>query len=357
VRSGESVDHLDDRTKIARHFRWQAGWCRRIGSPLYGELLERAASDVELGGPCATVLEPHAEDPRGSMLALRFMGGVHRLVLAGRAQELARHYPSAGGTPERATLWDDFVATVAESQDALHDLMQQTVQTNEVGRAAALLGGWLTIARECDGLPVCALEVGASAGLLLRWDHYRYEHSSGSWGDPVSPVRLRHPWRGDAPDLSATVAVVERRGCDRNPLDPTSDAGRLTLESYLWADQLDRVARLRAAIEVACRVPAAVDEADAPVWLAEQLAHPRHGVVTVVYHTIVMQYLSDAARAEVEQLIRQAGERARRDAPIAWLSMEPGDDAADVRLTIWPDGGERLIARSGFHGADIEWYG
>jgi hypothetical protein len=342
---------------VARHLRWQADWCRRLGSPLYGDLLDGAAADVELGGPCATVLEPHARDPRESALALRFMGAVHRLVLEGHGPRLARHYPSAGGTPDRATLWSDFLATVEQSTDRLHVLIELTVQTNEVGRAAALLGGWLSIARACRELPVRALELGASAGLLLRWDHYRYEHPSGGWGDPASPVRLRHPWRGAAPDFSITVGVDERRGCDLNPLDPTSEAGRITLESYLWADQLERLTRLRAAIEVARRVPAVVDEADAAGWLAEHLTHSSHGAVSVVYHTIVMQYLSDAARAEVERLIREAGERAGPDAPVAWLRMEPAGDAADVRLTIWPNGEEKLIARSGYHGADIDWYG
>ncbi|MDQ4027298.1 MAG: DUF2332 family protein, partial [Actinomycetota bacterium] len=68
-------------------------------------------------------------------------------------------------------------------------------------------------------------------------------------------------------------------------------------------------------------------------------------------------YLSDPSRTEVERLIGATGERAGPDAPIAWLRMEPAGDAADVRLTIWPDGEEKLIARSGYHGADIDWYG
>jgi hypothetical protein len=349
--AGKSAD------RVAHHLRWQADWCRRLDSPLYGELLDRAATDVELGGPCARLLKPHARDPSGSALALRLMGAVHRLVLEGRAPKLARHYPSAGGTPDRATLWSDFLATVEQRSGSLQDLIELTVQTNEVGRAAALLGGWLLIAQACGDLPLCALEVGASAGLLLRWDHYRYEHRSGGWGDPASPVRLQRPWRGKAPDFSISVDVAERRGCDRNPLDPTTETGRITLESYLWADQPERLTRLRAAIEVARRVPAVVHEADAPEWLREQLTHTRDGAVTVVYHTIVMQYLSEAARAEVERLLREAGERARPGAPLAWLRMEPAGDAAGVRLTLWPGGAEKLIARSGYHGADIDWYG
>lgn len=347
----------DFRDEVAGHFRWQAGWCRRLGSPLYGELLDEAAADVERGGPCATILEPHANDPRGSMLALRFMGAVHRLVLEGRVPRLARHYPSTNGKPGRATLWRDFLAAVVSEAQSIPKLMQLPPQTNEVARAGPLLGGWLEIVRATGGLPVCALEIGASAGLLLRWDHYRYEHRSAGWGDPRSPVRLRNPWRGDAPDFSTTVTVAERRGCDRNPLDPTTRAGHMTLESYVWPDQVERFERLRAAVDVARRVPAQVDSAHAPEWLKTQLAEQRNGAVTVVYHTIVMQYLDRDARAEVDRLIREAGARATHDAPLARLSMEPGGDAADVRLALWPGGAEKLIARSGYHGADIDWYG
>jgi hypothetical protein len=353
----EPVDEMIGPAKIAHHLRWQADWCRRLGSPLYGELLDRAAADVESGGPCATLLEPHANDRRGSALALRFMGAVHRLVLQGDAPLLARHYPSAGGRPEHMTLWPDFLSTVEAGGESLRPLLSMTVQTNEVGRAASLLGGWLAIARATGGLPMCALELGTSAGLLLRWDHYRYEQGESGWGDPSSPVRLSNAWRGKPPDFSVGTKVIERRGCDTHPLDPTTDDGRLTLQSYVWADQSERFDRLRAALEVARLVPAEIDRADAPEWLAEQLKQRRDGAVTVVYHTIVMQYLSDTGRAQVEELLREAGKRARVDAPVAWLRMEPGGDAADVRLSLWPRGDESLIARSGYHGADIEWLG
>src|SRR5439155_1473052 len=85
----------DAQNAIAARLRQQSQWCHQRGSPLYGTLLEQAARDVEAGGPAGAALQGHETDPPGSVLALRFMGAVHRLVLQGRAPALAQHYPSA----------------------------------------------------------------------------------------------------------------------------------------------------------------------------------------------------------------------------------------------------------------------
>jgi len=41
---------------VAARLREQAGWARKLGSPLYTLLLEKSADDVETGGPCWRVL-------------------------------------------------------------------------------------------------------------------------------------------------------------------------------------------------------------------------------------------------------------------------------------------------------------
>ncbi|MDQ3941381.1 MAG: DUF2332 domain-containing protein [Actinomycetota bacterium] len=178
------------RQRVAQRLSEQAVWCRALGSPLYERLLSAAAEDVVAGGPVWAVLAEHHSDPGGSALALRFMGAVHRLVLQGRGRELAAFFPSAGGDPhERGDPWPAFRSLVEDARDELRSLVPRGVQTNEVGRAGALVGGFLLVARE-TGLPLRVLEAGASAGLNLRWDHYRYEARGATWGDPSSPVRL-----------------------------------------------------------------------------------------------------------------------------------------------------------------------
>src|SRR5690349_3797792 len=86
--------------KPADAFRLQAEACRRLGSPMYAELLTRLAGDIDAGGPLADVLRDHEDDSGPSALALRLLGSVHRLVLERRAGALAAYYPSVGGTWE-----------------------------------------------------------------------------------------------------------------------------------------------------------------------------------------------------------------------------------------------------------------
>ncbi len=349
------------RVRAAAQLRQQAEWCRALGSLLYEALLASAAADCEAGGPSHAVLEGHEDMPLGDALAIRFMGAVHRLVLEGEAPALARHYASAGGAwrpGEEA--WPAFRDVLEAHRERLHASLLRPVQTNEVGRAASLLGGFLGVARE-TGLPLRVLEVGASAGLNLRFDHFRYESDGFAWGDPASPVRLAPIFEGEAPRLDGGVRVVERAGCDAAPVDPTTDEGRLTLRSFLWPDQTARRARLDAALAVAARVPAALERADALAWLERRLV-PAPGAATVLYHSIVMPYLEAERRRGFAERVRAAGAAATREAPLAWLCLEParredGGWEHRVQLTLWPGGERRILATSTPHGPPVRWLG
>lgn len=332
----------------------QAEACLQSGSPLYSTLLGHLAEDVSEGGPGWSVLRERAGDDPDSALGLRLMGAVHRLVLSGHAAELAAHYPSAGGALPPAGAWRAFRALLEERAERLREDVKRPCQTNEVGRCTALIGGFLVVARD-TGLPLRILEIGASAGLNLRWDHFRYEARGATWGDASSPVRLCDYNTQALPPFDVEARVESRSGCDRNPLDVARPDDRLTLTSFLWADQISRLRLLKEACRVAARVPARLDRTDAPGWVEDRLARSRPGVASVVFHSIVLQYLDDDARTRFVGAIEQAGDRATREAPVAWLRMEPAGDHADVTLTAWPGGHERLLARSGFHGAAVQW--
>jgi hypothetical protein len=293
------------------------------------------------------VLRGHEDDPGPSVLALRLMGAVHRLVLRGAAPELAAHYPSAGGRPGDA--WPPFVELLRGRRDELRTLVEHPVQTNEPGRCAALLGGFLEVAR-ITGLPLRLLEVGASAGLNLRFDRYRYELGAERWGPQESPVGVGARLAGAGrPPLGARLRVASRAGCDTRPVDPRSEEGRLTLTSYVWPDQLERLERLRAALAVAREVHAPVEPAGAADWIEVRLAEPAPGVVTVVFHSLVMQYLPADERERFERTMAAAS------STVAWLRMEPADEMAALRLTV--RGEDRLLARAGYHGDPVEWLG
>ena len=335
-------------------FAFQADACARSGSPLYGEILDGVVADLRAGGACADLLAGRGDDPFGSALALRFLGAVHRVVLEGRAPALADFYPSVGGRRAPEGVVPVFLEAVRRNAEEVSRRTDDGVQTNEVGRSAVLVGGYAVVARE-TALPLRVLELGASAGLNLRWDHYAYDTGGGLSGDPASPVCFAGIWRGPPPQLPPSFDVVERRGCDRSPIDPTTSEGARALLSYVWPDQLDRIERLRAAIAVARAVPATIDRAGAPEWVQRQLTEPRPGVATVVAHSIVMQYLSPEGRRRVQDAIETAGRRADAGAPVAWLRMEPAGDRAELRLTAWPGGRERVLATAGYHGQPVWW--
>ena len=82
--------------------------------------------------------------------------------------------------------------------------------------------------------------------------------------------------------------------------------------------------------------------------------HWRSGWVSVVFHSVVMPYLSKESRENARRVIEDAGTRATVNAPLAWLSMELGTDQAEVHLTMWPGGERRLIAQAGLHGRDVK---
>ena len=340
---------------VPEHLRWQAEACGRLGSPLYAALLRRAAEDVEAGGVVARVI---GERPatNASALGLRLMGSVHRLVLEGAAPDLAATYPSAGGHADPEAAWKAFTALIEQRFDAVDAGIDRPVQTNEVGRAGALVGGFLEVARQ-TGLPLRTLEVGASAGLNLRWDRFLYEARGLTWGPTESPVRLCSYNSDRALPFDVDARVVERAGCDAAPIDPTTEDGRLTLLSYVWPDQAHRIRLLRAALDVAAQTPVTVEQAEATAWTSERW-RPEPGTATVVYHSIVMQYLPNDRRAAFKELVRARGaEDATAEAPLAWLRFEPVGEEAAVRLTIWPGGAEHTVAWSGFHGQNVRWLG
>ncbi|HET7122310.1 MAG TPA: DUF2332 domain-containing protein [Solirubrobacterales bacterium] len=342
------TEQIDPSGDLAARLRTQAGHCARLGSDLYAGLLERAAADVEAGGPTAQLLRGHEDDPADSMLALRLMGAVNRRLLEGALPDLEPLYRQA----DAGAAWPVLRRALSEDAEAVRGLLERPVQTNEVGRCAALLPGFLAVTT-ATGLPLRLLEVGASAGLNLRWDRYRYEAEGFAWGDPGSPVRLGFELEGAAPEpVAATVA--ERRGCDRSPIDPTSPDGRLTLLAYLWPDQANRLERVRAAIDLAAEVPVEIDRSAAAEWIGPRLAEAPEGLTTVVFHSIVMLYLPEAERLEFERLVAEAGQAASERAPLAWLRMEAAGERAAVRLTTWPGGEDRLLALASYHGDLVE---
>src|SRR5690348_2645198 len=183
-------------SRLLQTIEVQGQVCAAMGSAMYGELLPLIGANVEADGIFARIFTGHENDSGRLALPLRLLGGLHRLALDGRAPALRRRYPSAGGDWDATAAWPDIVQAAAEHIEYLRATLDQPPQTNEVGRSAALVGGLLTLAGRF-GVPVRLFEIGCSAGLNLRADHYRYNSSGGDWGPADSPVVIDDAWRGE----------------------------------------------------------------------------------------------------------------------------------------------------------------
>jgi hypothetical protein len=69
---------------------------------------------------------------------------------------------------------------------------------------------------------------------------------------------------------------------------------------------------------------------------------------------VVWQYLSPGTRRDIDAALARAARRATADAPLAYVRFEPVGDHGETWLQQWPGGHDRQVARSGYHGQDVE---
>ncbi len=350
-----------DRARVVKHLRWQADACQRLGSAFYATVLRHLADDAESDGITARFLLGHVGDLEEGALAVRLLGAAHRLALGDDAPSLAAHYPSAGGDGDADAAAIALLTVLTEHEAFVRDVLRRAPQTNEVGRAAALVGA-LCHLLDARPLPIRLIELGASAGLNLRCDQFEIRtEDGGSFGPVGSPALLDRAWRGHLPPMMRSIEIIERTGCDLHPLDPTTRDGALTLTSYVWPDQAPRLARLAGALTVAADLPATVERSAAADFLDR--AELRRGSWLVVWHSVMWQYLDPAERAAVLRRLDDLGAAATAEAPLAHVAFEPRDvadtQAFVISVQTWPDvgfgAGERVLGHAAPHGIPVDW--
>ncbi|TCR60530.1 DUF2332 family protein [Bosea sp. BK604] len=342
------------RERIHAHFMGQAVGCRQLGSPFTALFCELMAERLDRSSAFDRRIFDWPGDPRADALSLRAAGACNALARSGRDPALRAAYPP--NETQAEPLWQAVQAAIAGHDAFLTAYLDSAPQTNEVRRCAVLLGGALTIAREC-GLPLDLLEIGSSAGLNLGFERQRYELGSAEWGGGAAPVTIRSQWRGALPPLDAPLSVAARRACDLNPLDPSRSEDRERVLSYIWPDQAERLRTAEAAFDAAAAAPWRVERADAAAWVEARLVEEGPaGRARVLMHTIMWQYLPEATKQRITAAMRQAGAAATADRPLYWLRMEADGDSAAVTLGQWPGGAERELGRADYHARWVEWH-
>lgn len=284
---------------------------------LYGVLVRELADDADRGGVVADILRGREDARPGDMVQLRLLAGIHRIVLRGDAPGLAPFYPSMGGTADRYAVWPALEPVLRAHVAELRAALDVAPQTNEVGRSVALLAGLSEAVRRTGLRRVRLLEPGASAGLNLLVDRFRFVGDGWSAGPPDAHLVLDGC---EAPGFEpAQVEVVERRGCDLDPFDATTDEGAAHLRSFVWPHMPERDGRLVAALATLRETPVVVDRAGAAEWVRERLAEPvADDVLTVVWHSITRQYWP---REEYAAMLAAIDE-ARPRMPVARVALE-----------------------------------
>jgi len=342
---------------VVRNLRQQAYFCGEFGSRFTCLLLLKAADDFEAGGLVSSLLAGHTGNATMDAVALRLAGALHAAVLTGRDPELAALYPASDPDWSMEKIWPVALSFLQREEQWVRDFILSPPQTNETGRSTGLVAGFMWLAQRAPQ-PFHMLELGASAGLNQNWDAFRFAFEP--WGrtegsGPLIPTRVDRgalpPWRD--------ISIASSAGCDQNPIDIRDPDSRLRLRAYTWADQVQRLERLEAAIDLALTRDTRVDGADAAAWVAAKLEKPLPPGLTVIYHSVFFQYPPQEVRDAITNAIESAGERATPDAQLAWVRFEP------VSLPGGPRGARYVLdvqhwdgaARTGVNLADVDPHG
>ncbi|WP_159433633.1 DUF2332 domain-containing protein [Agrococcus sp. Marseille-P2731] len=233
-------------------------------------------------------------------------------------------------------------------------MLARMTQTNEARRMATLLPAIAHLTG-----PIALVEVGASAGLCLYPDRWRYRFGPGRYAGDASLPLLETEASPSTPVPTHPPTVAWRGGLDLQPLDPDDPETRAWLEALVWPDATGgvdgaRVDRVRTGIAIARRESAHVRRGDLMTdtrAVVEEAA--RHAPTVVVWHSAVLAYVPAAARVDFAELMREL--------PVTWVANEGG--ALELGPPApWARPGDFVLRRDGEplaithpHGASITW--
>jgi hypothetical protein len=342
-----------DRDTLIRRFAGGDTWF--ASSPLYQVLARAVVDDDEL-------LDLAAQVRPGPQPANMLMAATHLMVLTHPQHPFARFFPSVCGDRAEppAGAGAEFAGFCAEHRAAIAEILRtRLVQTNEPGRGVSVRLAMHEVARRVDG-PVTFLEIGPSAGIQLRFDHWALEVAGRRFGPSDAPLTLRPEWRSERPppDLDDLPPIRERLGVDLNPVDASDPAQRLWLQALVWPEHRDRMAQLAAALDAVAACPPTILPGDAIELLPRlDLARLPDDIPVVVFHAMVRVHVSAERRPDFDAAIRSLGRRRR----LLHVSLEvpprdsPYDRAAAHLLALHDSAGpERDLALTQGHGRWIQ---
>ena len=319
----------DERTRLSAAYRRFAEDEAHGKSPLYEAFAHSVAGDNEILDFLLTLPRPKRQP--------------NLLFAAAR---------SLFGTPAD---WSRFRRGVMQRRDTLHALMlMRSTQTNEPGRCAALLP---LLARLPQ--PLALLEVGASAGLCLLPDRYAYDYGARRLlpeARDVEPPIFPCATNSSTPLPEAVPHIVWRAGLDLEPIDIADRNQVAWLEALVWPEQIERLARLRAALAIAAADKPRLVEGDLRRDLARLANEMPRDATRVIFHTAVLTYVGPTERAEFARSVTSLCD--------VWISNEGPQVFPEIAARANAPGppGHFLLASNATplawcdpHGASLDW--
>jgi hypothetical protein len=199
------------------------------------------------------------------------------------------------------------------------------------------------------------VDIGASAGLNLFWDHYGYKYGDRhEGGDRNSPVQIECALRGpNIPPLPTNLPPVAARvGIDLNPLDVRIEEDALWLRALVWPEHEKRAELLRNAITIVRQESVKLLAGDGVTLLAEVMqSAPRNSVLCLMR---IFTRINQEARQRWNAQI--ADYAATCDLLVITTRPHGGDDS-ELVLTSFVNGrrDERGLAFMQNHGNWINW--
>ena len=342
-------------TDVGEAIAWQARHAQEAGAPITARVIRAEQAIIAAGTRCGQRMANWPGLSLEDAMPLRMAGGLHFLHLAGQTDLLAPVY--AGKVTKQAQV-DALVCEVAQKFDAqLLPWLDGPPQTNEAGRSSCVMAGLLWLSGRL-GSRFELVEIGASAGINTMMARYGFDLGGVRAGPAASPMQLVPEWRGWPPPANP-VEIVAVHGCDIAPVDLTDPVQAQRLKAYIWADATERMTRMDVAIALATARKPDLVEMDAVEFVAERLAAEQEpGTSRVLFHTVMWQYLPQATRDAIRQMMDTAGAKATPEKPLAWIRVETNRATFRHELTVkyWPEGnGVEHLAEAHPHGAWVEW--
>jgi hypothetical protein len=347
------MDIADVRQAIA----WQAEHAARADAPCTGRVVKSELAILGTDTGLARRMENWAGLTLRDAMPLRVAAGLHYLLLGGEERRLEPVY--AGLMTDQWAI-DEIVADMAVKYDArLMPWLDSPPQTNEAGRSASIMAGLLWLSERL-GPHFEMNEIGASAGVNTMMERYFYDLGGVGTGPANSPMRIMPEWKGPPPP-SAPVEIVAIRGCDIAPVDLSDPDQALRLKAYVWPEATERMGRIDAAIALAGENRPDLAAMDAADFVEEMAARDQEpGVIRVLYHSVMWQYLPEATQLRIEAAMDAVAAAATPERPLAWVRLETNRETFRHELSVryWPGGDEWVqLAEAHPHGAWVEWRG